>query len=102
MNLKKFFLILLIISFLGLYFAYTNGYYEKEKAKKIQMTNSQIEKFEEDIKNNEEILLKNYLETNKKYQTKTSEISLKIANKAENIVSSSIKFIFQKLGKMIE
>lgn len=102
MNLFKVFVILIIIMFLSLFFIYSNGYSEKILQDKISLTNEKIEEFENDILNQENILINNYLEEEIDYSTKTSKVSLKISNKIEKIVNSSIKFIFKKLGNMIE
>jgi len=102
MKFIKIFGILLILAFLGLYFAYSNGYYEQERARKVALTNSQIEDFENAILNGEDISLEDYYQVEESYQTKSGELSLKLASKTENLVSSGIKFLFQKLGSMIE
>ena len=46
MKIFKLFIILIIISFLGLFFAYKNGYYEKTLQKEVLLTNEKIEQFE--------------------------------------------------------
>lgn len=92
----------MIISFLALFFTYSNGYSERVLKNKINLTNQKIEEFEQDVKNNENIVINNYLEYEKDYSTKTSKVSLKVSNKIENIVDLGIKFIFRKLGNMVE
>ena len=61
-----------------------------------------IEEFENDILEGNDISLENYLTNNKDLSTKTSNFSLKISSKLENIVDNSIKFIFRKLSNMVE
>jgi len=102
MKIFKYLLILLIIAFLGLYFAYSNGYSEKIIGDKVVLTNEMIEEFENDILEGNDISLENYLTNNKDLSTKTSNFSLKISSKLENIVDNSIKFIFRKLSNMVE
>lgn len=102
MKIFKLFFLLLIIGFLGLYFVYTNGYSDKIIGDKVILTNEQIEEFEQDILNGEDILLESYLKEENNYSTKTSDMSLKLSNKLENIVDSSIKFIFRKIGSVVE
>lgn len=95
-------LFLLILGFLGLFIAYSNGYSEQIAGDKVSLTNQKIEEFETDILNGENISLETYLTKEEDYSTKTSEASLKISSKFENLVDSGIKFIFRKLGSMIE
>ena len=102
MKIFKLFTILVIISFLALFFAYKNGYYEKGLQKEVLLTNEKIEQFEKDLQSGKDISLETYQEEEKDYTTKTSKMSLKVSSKLENIISSSIKFVFQKLGSAIE
>ena len=102
MKLFKILFLLLIIGFLGLYFAYSNGYYETMQSEKVSLTNKQIEEFEEALMNGEEISLDTYKLDNIDYSTNTSKLSLKVSNSFENIVNSGIKFIFRKISSVIE
>jgi len=102
MKIFKIFVIVLIIGFLGLFFAYTNGYSEKFENNKMILTNEKIEEFEKDILNNENISLESYLDIKKDYSTKTSDMTLNLSSKLENLVDNSIKYIFRKLSGMIE
>ncbi len=92
----------LVIGFLGLYFAYNNGYYEKKQQDKITLTNEMIEKFEDDIKEGKDVTIESYFEEEPDYSTKASRFSLEISNKASSFVDSAIKFVFNKLGNVIE
>ncbi len=94
--------LLLIVVFLGLYYAYSNGYYEKRQNDKILLTNEKIEQFEQDIKDGKDISLEDYEEEEEDYSTRTSKFSLNLSSKAEHIVDSAIKFIFKKLGNVVE
>lgn len=102
MKVFKVFVLLIIIGFLGLFFAYSNGYYEKMQGDKMVLTNQMIEEFEEDVLNGENVTIESYLKEEKDYSTNTSKASLKLSNKIENIVDSGIKFIFRKLSNMVE
>ena len=97
-----YFIILLILSFLGLYFAYSNGYYELKQREKVSLTNQKIEEFESDILSGKDVNLETYLKKDNTYQTKTSEFSLKASEKIENIIDSGIKFIFKKISNLVE
>lgn len=93
-------IILILLSFL--YFSYQNGYYDKYMRDKINLTNQSIEKFENDIKDGKDVTIEDYLQESKNYATKTGNMSLKISNKLENIISSSIKFLFKKISNVVE
>lgn len=102
MKIFKLFIIILILAFLGLYFAYSNGYQESLRKNRVNLTNEKIEKFEKDILNGNDILVESYFEDKKDYSTKTTKLSLKLSNKMENVFDSGIKFIFRKLSNIVE
>ncbi len=101
MKIFKGVIILLIIVFLGLFLVYKNGYYENSLNNKVILTNEEIEQFESDLKKGE-LSLDSYHKMEIDYTTNTSKMSLKISNKIENIINSSIKFIFKKIGNLVE
>lgn len=98
----KGFVLISIVCFLGLFYAYSNGYYEKRQQDKVILTNEMIEEFEQDIKDGKDVTIENYFEEEKDYSSKASRLSLKVSDKASNIVDSAIKFIFKKLGSVVE
>ena len=98
----KYLPLILIILFLGLYFSYQNGYYDKYMRDKINLTNQNIERFEKDIIDGRDVSIEDYIEENKNYDTKISNLSLKVSNKLENIISKGIKYIFNKISNVIE
>ena len=101
-KVSKVFLFLLILTFLALFFAYSNGYYERMQGEKVNLTNQMIEQFEQDIQAGLDVSLESYLQEEKDYSSKTSKTSLNISEKLENKVDSVIKFIFKKIGEMVE
>ena len=94
--------VIVIVLFLALFFSYQNGYYDKYMKSKISLTNEAIEKFENDIKDGEDVTIEDYLPNEKNYATKASAISLKVSNKFENIISNGVKFIFKKISSVVE
>ena len=102
MKIIKYIPFIIIIIFLCLFYAYQNGYYEKYTRDKINLTNEYIEKFEQDVLDGKDITLENYLEQDKNYSTKISNISLKMSNKLEKIINSGIKYIFKKISSVVE
>ena len=93
---------IILILLIGLYFTYQNGYYDKYMRDKISLTNQNIEKFEQDIKDGVDVTIEDYLQDEKSYATKTGNMSLKVSNKIENIISKGIKFIFKKISSFVE
>ena len=94
--------IIIIVLFLGLFFSYQNGYYDKYMRDKIDLTNQNIERFEQDLIDGRDVTLEDYLEQEKSYATKISHLSLKVSNKLENIISRGIKYIFKKISSFVE
>ncbi len=91
-----------ILLFASLFYSYQNGYYEKYMRDKTILTNYKIEEFENDIKEGKDITLNKYLKDEKSYATKTSNMSLKISNKIENIINKGIKYFFKKVANYVE
>lgn len=94
--------IILIIIFIGLYFVYQNGYYDKMTRDKIMLTNEQIEKFEQDVMDGKDVSLEKYMDNSKSYSTKVGNISLKVSNKIENTINKFVKFVFRKISRVVE
>ena len=71
------FIWLLFISFLVLYFAQMNGYYEDLNNKKSYLTEEKIKQFEKDVKKVKKIEVENYVVNLKKdYGNKISSFGL--------------------------
>ena len=68
--------IIILFMFVGLYFIYQNGYYDKLTRDKILLTNEQIERFEQDVIDGKDVTLEDYVEEKKDYTTKISKASL--------------------------
>lgn len=67
----------LFFGFLVLYFAQAGGYYEDLNNKKSSLTEENIKKFEEDVKNGKEIKVENYVvDIKKDYNNKISSFGL--------------------------
>ena len=98
----KYIPIILIIMFLALFYSYQNGYYEKYTRDKINLTNKNIEQFEQDILDGKDVTIENYLQEEKNYETKTGSVSLKISNRLENAINKGIKLIFRKISSFVE
>lgn len=102
MKFLKVSVLLIIILFLGLYFSYSNGYYELKQSNKVSLTNEKIEQFELDILNGVDVSLEDYINEKEDYSSKVSDVALNITSKATNIIDSGIKYIFRKIGSIVE
>ena len=84
----RFIMIFLFVIFLTIYMSYGSRYYDSELHKKVELTNEQILKFENNIKNNVDIDLNEYL--NNKHNDYSNSFS-KISNEFSNFTSKYIK-----------
>ena len=102
-ELFKKFLTLFFIVFSGLYLILSTGYYEKREKDKMVMTNEQIKKFEDDVKNGKDVLEYDYLKYDYvDYSNKLSKKMNKISDKIDNNFEKAIKFLFKEASNMIE
>ncbi len=101
-TLYKFFVWFLFISFLVLYFAQANGYYEELNKKKVTLTNEKIKEFEEDVKNGKEIKVENYMiEEKKDYSNKISDFGLYTSNFFAKYFKKGINLVFSNIDKAV-
>lgn len=92
-------LLVLFILFAGVYLVGNSGYYDYDVTAKTRLTEEQIKKFEEDIKNGEAIDVDSYLELNEKnYDNKISKTTLDVSKKISTTFDKAITFIFEKLN----
>ena len=99
----KLFLLLIAIAFISSYLVASSGYYEYQLQQEIVLTNEQIKEFEEDIKNNQYIDLKDYSQKKQlDYTNKLTNFVYNISENSSNLTRKIMKKIFQKLGSMVE
>lgn len=99
----KLLLLLIAIAFISSYLVASSGYYEYQMQQRTILTNEQIKEFEEDIKNNQYIDLKDYSQKEQiDYTNKLTNFVYSISETSSDITKKVIKKIFQKLGSMIE
>lgn len=101
-SIFKFILLCFIICFLVILFAGKTGYYEKKLRDNSILTEEQIKKFEEDLKNGKNVDISNYvINENKDYTTKLTSDVYSVSLKLEKIIDKIVKFIFNEVGKNI-
>lgn len=91
----------LFVVYTALFISVENGYYERQTAKKAILTEEKIAEFEEDVKNNKEVDIKDYLEEeHRDYSSPTSKIGVKFSEGMQKIMTKGIDGtidIFKKL-----
>ena len=92
-------LLFLFLSFLGLYFSSSAGVIDYQAKHRNDLTEKQIKQFEDDIKNNKEIDIKKYIDSDKKYDNVISRTTLKVSNTIGEVIEGSLKFLFSNLEK---
>lgn len=94
--------IVLFAIFLTIFMSNKYGYYEYKKHEQVTLTQEQIAKFEQDVKDGKNIDLENYLDhTTKNYQTKLSQAGLNVSNSLANIIKSGVDGFFKYIGKFV-
>lgn len=104
MNLReitKLIIVIIIISFLCLYFTTMGGYYEYNLKQKNILTEEAILRFEQDVASGKEIIASNYIEEEKNYNNKISTIALKLSNTISETFDKLIKFLFKQIENTV-
>ena len=102
--MKKFFkvfLIIILISYIALYFSYKNGYYERRNLDKKVLTEEMIEEYEKDLKNGVDVTNKDYVIVTPNYANTYTQNFLKVSQKIENGIDHIIKYFFNKVSQSI-
>lgn len=95
-------LIIMFAIFLTMFFSNKYGYYEYQKSKQVTLTQEQIKKFEDDVKNGKNVQLENYLQdTTKNYQTPLSQMGLNVSNSIAGVVKKGVDGFFGYINKLV-
>ena len=93
----------LFLCFIVSYAICESGYYEYELANKKILTEEQIKKFEEDVKNGSEVDLKDYtVETRIDYTNKFTDLVSNTSMSINKYLKKSIESIFGLLNKVVQ
>lgn len=94
--------IILFAVYLTVYVSNKYGYYEYQKHEQVTLTEEQIKKFEQDVKDGKEIDIENYVsDVNKNYQTKLSQAGLNVSNSLANIVKTGVDGFFKYINSVV-
>lgn len=97
-NLIRIISLTLVFLFVGLYFASNAGYIDYQSRNKTVLTEEQIKKFENDVKENKAIDIENYItDKSDEYDNSISNLSLKISNTIGETFEQVLNYIFGKL-----
>lgn len=101
-NIFKITLIVMFAIFLTMFVSNKYGYYEYKKSRQVTLTQEQIKKFEEDVKNGKNVELENYLQdTTKNYQTSLSQLGLNVSNSLAGVVKKGIDGFFGYINRLV-
>ena len=85
------------------YYTANSGYYEYHLQERTYLTNEKIKEFERDVKNNENIDVKDYLVYNEiDYTNKFTNLVYGISDNGNKVARKVIKAIFKKLSYLVE
>lgn len=102
-SLIKLIILIIVIAFISSYLIASSGYYEYTMQEKTILTNEKIKEFEQDIKENKDIDLKEYFEEEEiDYSNKLTTLVYNLSEKSNEITRKLIKNIFKKLGSLVE
>ncbi len=91
----------LFVIYLSLTIAINTGYYEAKVNEKTIITEENMKKFEEDVKNGKEIDINDYIgETVKDYSSNTSKAGIKLAKVVEKFMAEGITDMVDILKKL--
>lgn len=91
----------LFVIYLSLTIAINTGYYEAKVNEKTIVTEENMKKFEEDVKNGREVDIKDYIsDTTKDYSSNTSKAGVKLASIVEKFMAEGITDMIDILKKL--
>ena len=100
-NTFKIIFIFLFVIFLTMYISVGSNYYEYELHKKVMLTNEDIKRFEDDVKNNKEVDIDNYISSRVDYSNSFSKASTKVSKETKKYIKQGIEGIFNIFSKLL-
>lgn len=102
-DLVRIVLFTILFLFLGLYVASQNGYIDYQARDQMVLTEEQIKKFEDDVKNNRPIDIENYIIRQEElYDNKISRMSLNLSNTIGETVQKFLNFVFERMEHLLK
>ena len=89
--------------YIASYYVANSGYYEYQLQERTILTNKRIKEFEIDVKNNENIDIKDYLAYEEiDYTNKLTNLIYEVSDGGNKIARKVIKALFKKLSYLVE
>lgn len=102
-SIIKLIMIIILIIFISSYIIASTGYYEYTMRERTIITNEKIKEFEEDIRNNENIDIKDYYDNKElDYSNKITTLVYNVSDNSNKLARKAIKYLFKKLGSLVE
>ena len=98
----KMIILLFFLAFSILYISALSGYFEYENHKNTYLTEKEIRKYEEAIKNGETIDMDSYIIKRQKYSNKLSVAASNLSNTISYLTKTGIVKTFKYFEKLIE
>lgn len=98
----KFIFLVLVIAFIIMYGAQKLGYAAYYEHEKKVLTEEKIIEFENDLKNNADVTLKDYIEdSSPQYKNKWTNTCYKVSKSINKYMRNGIEFIFKFFNRMV-
>ena len=102
-SILKLLLLIIVIIYISTYLIASSGYYEYTMQQRTVLTKEKIKEFENDIKEQKDIDLKEYyVKEEMDYSNKFTTLVYNISDSSNEITKKIIKKIFKKIGSMVE
>lgn len=101
-SILKFIILTLLFLYIIIYTSDVNGYTEYNNYQRRILTEENIKRFEEDVKNGNNIDVNDYILKTKDYSNNISKISLYLSNKIGSFIRNGIVYFFDKITSNIE
>ena len=102
-NFLKTIIVFILIIYISAYYVSNSGYYEYHMQQKTILTNEKIKEFEDDVKNNKDVDIKNYLDYEEvDYSNKLSNLMYDFSDGGVKVSRKIIRALFKKLSYLVE
>ena len=102
-SIIKLIMIIILIIFISSYIIASTGYYEYTMRERTIITNEKIKEFEEDIRNNKDVDIKDYYDNEElDYSNKITTLVYNVSDNSNKLARKAIKYLFKKLGSLVE
>ena len=101
-KLLHFVMTVIFLAYVVSYYIANSSYYEYQLQERTILTNEKIKEFEEDVKNNQDIDVKDYLvDEQVDYSNRISNLVYNFSEGANSVVRKCLKALFKKLSYLV-